>query len=206
MLTGLYSFRMVFLVFFGEQRTKPGPEAGLAVSIPLVLLALLALTVGFLEIPRTLGDLPLFSRYLGHTLPNQAAVPEVEIGEEIRKQIVAGFMSLLGIGLAFSAFFPRTDPSGRTISPSWRYHVAALWQKEWGFDYTYDRLLVRPWLSLTGTSGDAVDRAYQWLIDAISLTHGQFVRTQTGKVRWYAATLAVGALVLLGLFIGLHPR
>jgi len=70
----------------------------------------------------------------------------------------------------------------------------------------YDRLLVRPWLSLTSTTGDAVDHAYQRLVDAISMTHGQFVRTQTGKVRWYAATLAVGALVLLGLFIGFQPR
>ena len=206
MLTGLYSFRMVFLVFFGEQRTKPGPEAGPAVSIPLILLALLALTVGFLEIPRTLGDLPLFSHYLGHTLPNQAAVPEMEVGQEVRKQVSAGFMSLLGIGLAFSAFFPRTGPSGRTAYPSWRYNVAALWRREWGFDHTYDRLLVRPWLWLTSTSGDVIDRAYQRLIDAISLTHGQFVRTQTGKVRWYAATLAAGALVLLGLFIGFRPR
>ena len=206
MLTGLYSFRMVFLVFFGEQRTNPGPEAGPAISIPLILLALLALTVGFLEVPRTLGDLPLFSRYLGHTLPDQAAVPETHALEEVRKQIVAGFMSLLGIGLAFSAFFPRTGPSGFTTYPSWRYNVAALWQKEWGFDHTYDRLLVRPWLSLTSTSGDAIDRVYQRLIDAISLTHGQFVRTQTGKVRWYAATLAIGSLVLLGFFIGFRPR
>jgi len=194
---------MVFLVFFGEQRTKPGPEAGLAVSIPLVLLALLALTVGFLELPRTLGDLPLFSRFLAHTLPNQASVPETDVAEEVRKQVAAGFMSLLGIGLAFSAFFPKTGPAAY---PSWRYNVAEFWQREWGFDHTYDRLFVRPWLSLTSTTGDVIDQVYQRLIDAIGLMHGQFVRTQTGKVRWYAATLALGALVLLGLFIGSRPR
>ena len=203
MLTGLYSFRMVFLVFFGEQRTQPGPEAGPAVSIPLVLLALLALTVGFLEVPRTLGNLPIFSDYMAHALPNQASVPEVDVREEVRQQVTAGFMSLLGIGLAFSAFFPRT---GSAAYPSWRYNVAALWQREWGFDHAYDRLFVRPWLAVTSTTGDAIDRAYQRLIDAISLTHGQAVRTQTGKVRWYAATLAVGALVLLGFFIGFGPR
>jgi NADH-quinone oxidoreductase subunit L len=206
MLTGLYSFRMVFLVFFGEQRTRPNPETSPAVSIPLVVLALLALTVGFLELPKTLGDLPLFSHYLTHILPNQSSVPEMDVGEEVRQQVTAGFMSLLGIGLAFSAFFPRTDASGRTAYPSWRYHVAALWQKEWGFDHVYDRLLVRPWFSLTHSTGDAIDRAYQNFVDAISLTHGQFIRTQTGKVRWSAATLAVGALVLLGFFIGFQPR
>src|SRR5690349_10098405 len=98
MLTGLYSFRMVFLVFFGEQRTRPNPETSPAVSIPLVVLALLALTVGFLELPKTLGDLPLFSHYLTHTLPNQSSVPGMDVGEEVRQQVTAGFMSLLGIG------------------------------------------------------------------------------------------------------------
>jgi NADH-quinone oxidoreductase subunit L len=206
LLTGLYSFRMVFLVFFGEQRTKPGPEAGPAVSIPLILLALLAVTVGFLELPRTLGDLPLFSHYLAHTLPNQVSVPEMDVADEARTQVTAGFMSLLGIGLAFSSFFPRTSRAGGSALPSWHENVAALWQREWGFDHMYDRLFVRPWLSFTSTTGDAIDRAYQGFVDAISATHEHVARTQTGLVRWYAATMAIGALVLLGLFIGWQPR
>jgi NADH-quinone oxidoreductase subunit L len=206
MLTGLYSFRMVFMVFFGEQRIKPGPEAGPAVSIPLVLLALLAMTVGFLELPRTLGDVPLFSHYLTHTLPNQASAPEMDAGEEVRTQVTAGFMAVLGIGLAFVSFFPGTVRSGRSALLSWHYNVAELWLREWGFDQAYDRLFVRPWLSFTSTTGDAIDRAYQGFVEAINMAHEHIVRTQTGLVRWYAATLAVGALVLLGFVIGWQPR
>lgn len=206
MLTGLYSFRMVFLVFFGEQQTKPGPEQGPAISIPLVLLALLAVTVGFLELPRTLGDLPLFSHYLAHTLPTVSSVPGMDIAEEAREQVMVGFMSLLGIGLAFTTFFPRPGLPSWMTSPSWRQNVASRWQGEWGFDHLYDRLLVRPWLSLTSSPGDAIDRAYQGFVDAIRATHEHVARTQTGLIRWYAATMAMGALVLLGLLIGWQPR
>ncbi|OQW37236.1 MAG: NADH-quinone oxidoreductase subunit L [Nitrospira sp. SG-bin1] len=203
MLTGLYTFRMVFLVFFGEQRTKPGPERGPAVSIPLVLLALLAVTVGFLELPRTLGDLRLFSHYLTHALPTVSSGPGMDIAEEAREQVMVGFMSLLGIGLAFMTFFPKSTMPSWMASPAWRDDVAARWRDSWGFDHLYDRLLVRPWLSLTSTPRDVIDLLYEKFVDALGWTHGQSVRTQTGRIRWYAATMAAGALILLGLFIGL---
>ena len=201
MLTGLYTFRMVVLVFFGTQHTRPAPERGPAVSIPLVVLALLSLTVGFFELPRTLGDLPLFSHYLAHALPTIPSVTGMDIAEEAREQFLVGFMSLLGIGLAFALFFPKSRQSAHLSS--WRYRVMARWQRGWGFDHVYDRLLIQPWLSLTRHSGDAIDLVYQRLVDALSWTHGQSVRTQTGRIRWYAATMAAGALILLGLFIGL---
>jgi NADH-quinone oxidoreductase subunit L len=115
-------------------------------------------------------------------------------------------MAVLGIGLAFVSFFPWTVRSGRSALLSWHYNVAELWLREWGFDQAYDRLFVRPWLSFTSTTGDAIDRAYQGFVEAINMAHEHIVRTQTGLVRWYAATLAVGALVLLGFVIGWQPR
>jgi NADH-quinone oxidoreductase subunit L len=127
----------------------------------------------------------------------------MDIAEEAREQVMVGFMSLLGIGLAFTTFFPRPGLPSWMTSPSWRQNVAARWQGAWGFDHLYDRLLVRPWLSLTSTPGDAIDLMYERFVDALSWTHGQSVRTQTGRIRWYAATMAAGALILLGLFIGL---
>src|SRR6185437_14608430 len=51
LLTPIYSFRAVFVVFDGEQHTAPSGRPGLAVAIPLITLPLLALTAGFLNIP-----------------------------------------------------------------------------------------------------------------------------------------------------------
>ena len=200
MLTGLYSFRMVFLVFFGEQRTQPGPEGGPSMSIPLVLLALLALTVGYLELPRSLGDVPLFSHYLGQSLPSADPVPGMDVATEIREQVMVGCLSVLGIVLAFLFFFPKGAPTDRTALQG---ALEALRQREWGFDHLYDRLFVRPWFFLTTHPRDPIDLVHQRVVDTIGWTHRQFVQTQTGLVRWYAAAMAVGAIFLLGLCIGL---
>ncbi|NJN36633.1 MAG: hypothetical protein HC794_05700 [Nitrospiraceae bacterium] len=45
-----------------------------------------------------------------------------------------------------------------------------------------------------------VDRGYEWLAVGAESCHGWLSHTQTGHVRWYAATIAVGTLMLLGLF------
>ena len=63
-LTGLYIFRVVFLVFFGEARTAMPPETrrpGLRITIPLIVLAALSLVGGWIETPPFLGNLTLFS-------------------------------------------------------------------------------------------------------------------------------------------------
>ena len=105
LLTGLYSFRLIFRVFFGEVRTPPSGEPGVAMRVPLVVLAFFAVTVGFLEIPRTLGDLSLFSQYLSHVLPTIETIPGMDESVEAREQIAVTCSALLGIGLAASCSF-----------------------------------------------------------------------------------------------------
>ncbi len=67
-ITALYSFRMLFLVFFGEQKTAPAPEAGISMLLPLAALAFGALTIGFIETPPSLGGVSLFSKYVNGIL------------------------------------------------------------------------------------------------------------------------------------------
>src|SRR4051794_29449219 len=57
-LTGLYIFRVVFLVFFGEARTATPPETrrpGLRITIPLIVLAAFSLVGGWIETPPFFG-------------------------------------------------------------------------------------------------------------------------------------------------------
>ena len=53
LLTSLYSFRMVFLTFFGEAKTGVNGKTGIVMSVPIVILAVLSLTGGFVELPLT---------------------------------------------------------------------------------------------------------------------------------------------------------
>jgi len=199
-LTGLYSFRLVFRVFFGEVRTMPTQRPGLAMSVPLVVLALLSLTVGFLEVPRTLGHLPLFSSYLSHALPPLDLPAAAADLSETMEQAVITAAVLLGIGAAAVLFLFRPAMADRLSVTTWGSAVQRLWRNGWGFDRLYDLAIVRPWQRLTKDSDDVVDRGYAALVRAVSWAHAVLSRTQTGLVRWYAATVAAGALLLVGWF------
>jgi NADH-quinone oxidoreductase subunit L len=200
MLTGLYSFRLVFRVFFGEVRTQPTGEPGLAMRVPLVVLAFLALTVGFLEIPHKLGNVTLFSHYLSHALPTMELLPGMDASSEAREQLAVTVSALLGIGLAALLFLPGSNFSGRGADLSTGRLLVTLLQGGWGFDRLYDRVCVRPWFLLTRNPGELLDRGYEWLAIGAESCHGWMSHTQTGHVRWYAATIVVGTLMLLGLF------
>ena len=51
LITGIYSFRLVFVVFFGQQSRAVEKGLGWSMALPLVLLAILALFGGLLQIP-----------------------------------------------------------------------------------------------------------------------------------------------------------
>jgi NADH-quinone oxidoreductase subunit L len=165
-----------------------------------VVLAFLALTVGFLEMPHTLGNVTVFSHYLSHALPTTELLPGMDESSEAREQLAVTVAALLGIGLAALLFLPGSRPASRLADQSTDRPSMTFLQGGWGFDRLYDRLFVRPWFSLTRNPSDMLDRGYEWLAVCAESCHDWMSHTQTGQVRWYAATVAVGTLVLLGLF------
>ena len=74
LLTAIYIFRAVFVVFFGPVRLEPSGPTGWRIAVPLVVLSILALVGGFVEIPPYLGNVPAFSRLMQSALPAPPAV------------------------------------------------------------------------------------------------------------------------------------
>ena len=70
LITSLYTFRMIFLTFFGELKIQPKHKPGLLMTIPFIVLASLSLLGGFIELPENLGPLHLFSTLLHPIFPN----------------------------------------------------------------------------------------------------------------------------------------
>lgn len=198
-ITALYSFRLIFRVFFGEVKTEPHRRCAPAMTVPLVILAGLSLVGGFLEIPRTLGHVTLFSRFMGTALPpSPAAHPE--IGTEAIVQSVIAAAALLGILLAYVLFYRHPDlatvwsrsPAGAAVS--------RLWFEGWGFDRLYDALFVRPFLSLAyANKNDIVDAIYAGIAWLSRVAYRLLHETQTGRVRWYAAVVAAGSVVIMAI-------
>ena len=201
LLTSLYTFRMVFLTFFGELRRPPAGRAGWRMIVPLVILAVLAIVAGAVELPPTLGDKALFTGFLETVLPAVVTVP-ARATALARLQLVAGVVSLAGIYIAW-ALFLRSRPATATVTqrPFFRA-VHRFWSAGWGFDWLYDRVFVRPivWFA-TIDKRDGIDRVYDGLAWSSRAAWRALSATETGRVRSYAAGLTVGAIVIVTIVI-----
>ena len=205
-LTGLYCFRMVFIVWFGsEYRLQPAVSTklktevirapGWAIHIPLVLLAILSIAGGFIEIPAMLGQVGQVG-LVGH-------VGQVgPVGSEWIFQITALGFPLLGIGLAYTLYMrPRRLAQTRLQRPILD-GIRRWWFVGWGFDWLYDRLFVMPFLRIARANrDDAADLIYQGIARLNLALHRALRATQSGQVRWYAAGIALGAAIILGIVV-----
>ncbi|MFH0823035.1 MAG: NADH-quinone oxidoreductase subunit L, partial [Pseudomonadota bacterium] len=86
-LTGLYAFRAVCLTFLGSCKTAVTQRMGPAATVPLVVLAVFSLVIGFIELPPTIADVRWFSSFMSTCLPN-VKTGLVSHSTEVRLQIV----------------------------------------------------------------------------------------------------------------------
>jgi len=175
LLTAIYAFRPVFVIFFGTKRAdlEIAPRAGWRMIIPLAVLAVLSIGGG------------LFAWPLERLLP---AGEHPEGG--ILPQLLAAVVPLVGIYLAW--YFFQQRPEAITGKGLWGY-----WRAGWGFDWLYNSLFVRPFCRLARINrNDVIDDVYQGIAWFSRLCHEWLSVTQSGRLRWYAASLAGGAVLI----------
>jgi len=191
-LTALYTFRMVFLTFFGESQRGIGPKPGIAITLPLLVLAILSIAGGFVETPGFLGGVDLFASFLSSVFARE--VFQLETSGVIFAGVAA---PLAGIAAAWLLYSRREALRGFVQKPL-AAAVSSLWFSGWGFDRVYDFLIVRPFLALTAVlKGEPIDSPVNWLAKASEGLNLLLVKTQTGKVRLYAAGITIGAVLAL---------
>jgi NADH-quinone oxidoreductase subunit L len=200
-ITSIYTFRMVFLTFYGEPKTPVSKKPGTNMLVPLVALAVLSIIGGFVELPRTLGDLPLFSDFMSAVLP-LSGEGHAGTGMELLFQFIASAISLLGIYTAYLFFLHRPRYGEKLARTSAAGMARQFWFSGWGFDRLYDTLFVRPFVWIARVNKDDVaDLLSAGMAGLNRGLHTALIRTQTGNVRWYAAGIAVGAVVILGIVV-----
>jgi NADH-quinone oxidoreductase subunit L len=193
LLTSLYTFRMILLAFYGPQQLLAKAHNGFAVRVSLVALCFLSLAGGYVDTPPHFGGVPALSNFLNIVLP---PLEEVHVGPitEIITALSASMVFALGLGLAYLIFGPK-----RSRLPAHNL-LEQLWLAGWGFDWFYDKLLVRPFQWLTRKSAnDLVDVPITGLAQVTVLGYRALRLTQNGRVRWYAAGLAMGTVATLAI-------
>lgn len=201
LLTALYIFRVIFLVFFGEAKAQVTKRPGYKIQIPLMILAVLSLVGGFVNLPPKLGNEPLFTRLLDTVLP---AVKQRHFGQltEMRSE---GFLALaffLGLGLAYLLYLRHRQWSETLTATRVGKTLHAFWFADWGFDWCYDQLFVQPilWFARIDKR-DVVDVFYNGVADLNELLYRGLSLTENGRVRWYAAGIAAGTIVLVAIVL-----
>lgn len=196
-VTAIYTFRMVFLTFYGQEKTHVGHPTGSLINIPLVILAVLSLVGGFIELPHTLGHVELFSGFLRPVLPAIELREGVESAEWFM-QILAAALCLGGIYIAYFFYMKRTDM--RAELKSSMIVTNRFWYSGWGFDTLYDTLFVKPFVYLANSNkSDFIDKLYEGIVNISVFFHDVFASTQNGKMRWYIMGIVIGAIFVLSI-------
>ncbi len=201
LITAMYTFRMVFLTFYGEIHNKPDKKPAIAMVIPLVILAFFSIAGGFVELPKTLGNWPAFSHLLNTMLP-EVQTYNSSRGMELVFQSISAIVALSGVWIAYYFILKRPAIAysiKKTGPGKWLFQ---LWDSGWGFDKFYDKILVQPVVYLSRVDrDDFIDLAYTGIAITSSAFHKLLSFTQTGHLRWYLAGMVLGAIISFTLMI-----
>jgi NADH-quinone oxidoreductase subunit L len=185
LLTSIYSFRLVFIVFFGEANTEPDRQPGWKMSAPLIVLCALSLVGGWFALPLT-GVFP----NQGHHGVNHA-VEYISIGTP-----------LLGLFIAYLLFLGRQVSIATVVESPAGSSLRQFWYRGWDIDRLYDTLLVRPFTALAHWwRNEPVDLLYRALIALSQWGHRGLLSLQTGELRWYATSMVFGLILLLAIML-----
>ena len=150
--------------------------------------------------PQTLGGLSLFNDFMRTALPAQTyTAPN---GAELSLQIIASLISLAGVWAAYLLFLRHRPFTEAVASSNAGKILSGFWAAGWGFDWLYDSVIVRPFLWLARINrDDFIDLIYGGTAWYSEQAHRFLSFTQSGNVRWYAAVLAFGAVLLIALVV-----
>jgi NADH-quinone oxidoreductase subunit L len=198
-LTGLYTFRMLFMAFWGEPSTfvrehlhhLEGGVVGYTLAVPVAVLTVLAAFGGWIQFA---GLWTPISNWLEPVAPSLVDASGVQ---EAVSSVVAVLLGAAGIGVAWWIYGAR-----RATAPgSWRVLERKFW-----FDEAYDAVFYRPavllsrgllrWIEQPLVFGSIGEIAAGFRDLGLGTR-----RLQTGLVRTYALAIAASLAVVTVVFV-----
>ncbi|MBT1428808.1 NADH-quinone oxidoreductase subunit L [Dickeya dianthicola] len=187
-MTSLYTFRMIFIVFHGEAKTKAHAGKGISHHLPLLVLLVLSTFVGAQIALPLHGVLP--------------ATTELEHDQVMTLEIASGVVAIAGILLAAALWLGKRQLVTSVANSAPGRFFSTWWFHAWGFDWLYDKVFVKPYLAIaTLLQRDPLNALMN--IPAILTRWGNraLIVSENGQVRWYVASMGVGAAVVLALLL-----
>ena len=200
-LTSLYIFRVIFLVFFGDVKIPVSHRPGFAMTFPCVVLAILSVVGGWVNLPSWLGNKPTFVDFVHLALP---AMTETHAGRftELASESVVTLTFFIGAFFAWLLFLKKRNWAAAMAAPAFSRALHQFWFSDWGMDWLYDRLFVRPvdWFARMDKN-DWVDSIYSGIAGLCRVAYRVLCVTENGQIRWYVASVALGAVILIAVVL-----
>ncbi|MFV3402351.1 MULTISPECIES: NADH-quinone oxidoreductase subunit L [Pseudomonas] len=185
-MTSLYTFRLIFIAFHGEAKTEAHAGHGISHWLPLGVLIVLSTFIGAWIHPPLAGVLPESAGHAGGEAKHSL-------------EIASGAIAVAGILLSALLFLGKRSFVSSIANSGLGRVLSAWWFAAWGFDWIYDKLFVKPYLLISHVlRKDPVDRGIGLIPRMARGGHVAMSKTETGQLRWYTASIAVGAVLVLG--------
>jgi NADH-quinone oxidoreductase subunit L len=212
-LTSLYSWRLIFMAFFGkprydEERAHHIHESPWVMLAPLVLLAAGALAAGLAAKELFIGhDYSQFWRTSLFTAPDNHILHDAHEAPSW-VALLPTVMMVAGFAVAWLSYIAFPETPQKVISAFRPIH--AFFYNKWYFDELYDWIFVRPmrWLSralwkvgdgmvIDGLGPDGISAR------VLDITN-RVVRLQTGFVYHYAFVMLIGIALIVSYFAWIY--
>ncbi|MFH7764748.1 NADH-quinone oxidoreductase subunit L [Acinetobacter sp. BSP-28] len=194
-LTSIYTFRLIWVVFFGKENTPYHEIKGATYWAPLGILAVLSTGLAYflkapVEAALTKANIPAF------------VIPEaLEAGVHGAEYTAVGIaLAGLVVGIVLFAFaYNAVKGFART---SLGAGLANICRNALGFDALYNIVFVKPYLLIAKILGrDPIDGLWLVLPAIVKGGHSFTSSRQTGSLREYASSMSLGVVVLLMILI-----
>jgi NADH-quinone oxidoreductase subunit L len=204
-LTGLYTFRMIFLVFGGERSAfvrehfhpHGGREGPPSMMIPVGVLAVLSVIGGWIQFDDVWDPITTFLE------PVAAPVVTASGTQEAITSVLAVGLGLVGIVLAYLVYSTRRVAVPRATA------LRHVFEHKFYFDEAYDLVFYRPAVLLAAGLRRLVEEPLIGGSLAGIAREGRDVgrlatRIQTGLLRTYALAIAASVAVLAIVFVSVR--
>ncbi len=199
LMTAFYMFRLYAMTFQGTFRGTPEQEHHLhespaAITIPLIVLAVLSVSAGLVGIPELFAtDAHALSRFLS---PIFAASEKLKPAHHLSHQtewillIVSVVVAVVGTVMAYARFTRKPelmDASG----------FGKVLANKWYIDELYDTVIVRPLDALSNLFNTVIEKSgIDWMVNGVgkSIQYGsrQIRLLQSGQVGNYILLMVLG--------------
>jgi NADH-quinone oxidoreductase subunit L len=207
-ITAFYMFRLVFLTFFGnfrgtEETKKHIHESPITMTLPLIVLCILAVVGGLLGLPEVFHVQHVFSTYLSSVTEGSAQY--LVHHEKVSHATEIALMSFAGIGAIVVILFAYNKYVKQNALPADEVELTGLNKvisNKFYVDEIYETVFVKPITVLSDLFLVLVDKliidlavnATAWIV----ATTGKTMRLlQTGNTGFYVFAMIIGMMVLL---------